>query len=132
VLEIVDELILQAFANARNDVDATVLDKWYIISNPQGAEQAVWDPYLLLGLEAGPRRTCVSFFASSDTVENVDSSRLMVEGADDLTDQALVTGCSRSTDLEWLSRFILRLIEWTIHTPGVSWAQIEQELSSGA
>lgn len=127
-----EELILDTFAGVRKAVDTTTLDKWYIISNPQGAEHAVWEPYLLLGIEAGPRRTCVSFFAISHLAKNVDSSRVMVEGVDDLTNEALVTDCNRHSDVNWLSKFIIRLIEWTTSTPGVSWVQVERELSSGA
>lgn len=127
-----EELFLEAFSEVRKAVGATRLEKWYIISNPHGAEQAVWDPYMLFGLECGPRRTCMTFFATSDTVENIDSSRLMVEGVDDQRDGVLIAGCNRSLSDAWLTRFITGLIEWTINTPGVSWAQVEQELSSGA
>lgn len=127
-----EELILETFAEVRKAAGEAALQKWYVVSNPRGADQAIWDPYLLLGMEAGPRRICVSFYAPSDVADNISSSRLMVEGSDDQTQGAHVSGCDRSLDAAWLFRFLSRVLDWTISTAGVSWAKVEQEMNRGA
>lgn len=124
----VDGLILEAFSEVRKAVDTTALAKWHIMSNPQTAEQAVWDPYLMLSFECGSRQTCLTFFAVSDEIANVDSSRLMVEGVDNQTDDVYIIGCNRSIDVEWLTSYLKRLIEWTLGSVDVRWVQIEKEL----
>lgn len=127
-----EELILEAFAEVRRAAGEAALQKWYVVSNPRGADQAIWDPHLLLGMEAGPRRVCVSFYASSGAADHVSLSRLTVEGSDDQTQGAHVSGCDRSLDAAWLTRFLSRVLDWTISTAGVSWDEVEQEINGGA